>query len=864
MPVGTVNDNMYYALKARYSHILANGTINDYLRLFRLDNPTYMSDELGFYCAALGVARNTVTVMDAERMYWEMMVQAYELLATAELWLDADKYDGGAKWKNQGTGGAVLDAQIGSSVTLKQIEGNLFNASLQEGLVFTSVSNGSLSTITNGALDGSRSRRMTASGSGLFQMFGTGSTYPVLPSTEYTYSVYVKSSIAVSDGFIGLDWGTSGGIYISSNNLSPISFTTEWQVYSVTAVSPSNAAFVYPIVRRTAAAGAGEWVEACMVCIRTNPAIPTVADSTGYGTFIGGGALNLPGVAGNTFSTPDSVGLDITGPIEILGRVQLLPAGYVVIKGTSYSDLSYSIYLNTDNRLHFYAKDSAGNARDAYSTEAFPYIGVYGWFKVTVDPSTASFSFFAAPDSGSEPTNWTQVGTTVTTAAFTGGTFRVNTSVLQHLGFNSMNYKRLIIRNNIGANSAVFDADFSIQPDGTTSFRESANGALVTIVSTYNDTNDPVYLPGEKDGGYVYTPGASGNEFDVPSSASPDTFELIARIDNMLVGYPLGSLQATSSFGIFSDASNAFLIVERDGAGTTVANVGVSRSNLFFQTLPLNQPYWARITRAGGIYSIFLSNHAGTTPPQSWGVAVTSGASTVSGALTTMTTVTRAGNGGSPWSGRYYYLSYATTVGGTPSVIVDFSQLKETDQSTFVCQTGQTVTFNRSATGRKLVVKPVGSRSCWLYGTDDYKVFRQDLFKNAFIKAIYFVIRRHHASSYQMYTAGWTASGVIIYSFGTSIVAEAKGSISNAGSSGRPVPLSVSTLVGAVFNGTQTKVYGSGAYSSLGTALNGSYLAGNLSQLFPSDELEVVSVIARSNEYTTTELNLIAKCYGAV
>jgi hypothetical protein len=222
----------------------------------------------------------------------------------------------------------------------------------------------------------------------------------------------------------------------------------------------------------------------------TNDPMVLAHDGTNY--------LYLPGVSGNTASTPDSAALDITGDLEIVLRTAQddwtpatnhYPIGKRATTGNQRSWLVENLSTGAV-RLYWSADGAAENS--ALSTASVGFAdGAVGWIKITLDvdngASGRDIKFYTAPDQATEPTSWTQLGTTITqagvTSIFSGtadlrlGGWQDGTSV------NGAKYLRAIVRNGIGG-TVAFDADFTtgITAGSQTSVTESsANAATVTI-----------------------------------------------------------------------------------------------------------------------------------------------------------------------------------------------------------------------------------------------------------------------------------------------------------------------------------------------------------------------------------------------
>ncbi len=210
--------------------------------------------------------------------------------------------------------------------------------------------------------------------------------------------------------------------------------------------------------------------------------------------------LYLPGVSGNYASVPDSAALDITGDIDIRVRVALddwTPSAAQVLLSkwltSSGAQRSYALFVTSGGVLQL---DTSADGTAVVSTAATVATGFTDgtayWVRVTLDVDNGSGSrvgtFSYALDSATEPTSWTAIGATVTTAGTTS--LFASTSPLEIGGLNggtllvpAGKFYRAIVRNGIGG-TVVLDADFTsgITSGGQTSFVESSsNAATVTI-----------------------------------------------------------------------------------------------------------------------------------------------------------------------------------------------------------------------------------------------------------------------------------------------------------------------------------------------------------------------------------------------
>jgi hypothetical protein len=166
--------------------------------------------------------------------------------------------------------------------------------------------------------------------------------------------------------------------------------------------------------------------------------------------------LYLPGVASNYAYTNHTSILMVSGDIELLARIaptswQPATAASVISKGTGYQ-----LGLASTG-LTFTVNGTTVAATVAPSFTA----GSIGWVRATRSASTGTVTFYTAADSNSEPSTWTQLGSTVATTA---GTITANTTTLNvgadPAGTSPMTGQvyRIIVK---AGSTAVFDADMT-------------------------------------------------------------------------------------------------------------------------------------------------------------------------------------------------------------------------------------------------------------------------------------------------------------------------------------------------------------------------------------------------------------------
>jgi hypothetical protein len=241
------------------------------------------------------------------------------------------------------------------------------------------------------------------------------------------------------------------------------------------------------------------------------------------------------------------------------------------------------------------------------------------------------------------------------------------------------------------------------------------------------DSNDALFLnwPGDNQGNYVYLSGVNSNFLSVPDEAALDiTGDIDIRVYAALDSWALNGFEyliakygapGARSFRIYFDPStNLNFSWSVDGTNDVSAvftNPGI----------PAGTPKWIRFTLdvnngAGGYTAKAFTSDDGVTYTQfdtdKTGVGVTSifnSAVNVS--------IPGAENGSSVLAGKFYRTQIFNGIAGTKVLDIDTSVITSGSATSLTALTGQTVTINRSTSGRKsvAVVSPV-----WLFGTDDF------------------------------------------------------------------------------------------------------------------------------------------------
>jgi hypothetical protein len=239
------------------------------------------------------------------------------------------------------------------------------------------------------------------------------------------------------------------------------------------------------------------------------------------------------------------------------------------------------------------------------------------------------------------------------------------------------------------------------------------------------DSNDALFLdwPGDNAGNYVYLSGAAGNRFQVPDEAAFAVTNHDVRVRCSLDSWASGSVQSLVSQFFTADLAFDFRMTApgRFQVRFSIDGTTIIAASAVDPLSPLTGSIWVRFTRnaSTGVVSFFVAPDQTDEPASGdWVLqgTTTSTTGTVfnsSGALQ-VGTVTNTSQSA---AGKFYRAIMKNDIDGTTTLDIDTSVITAGNQTTFTALTGQTVTINRSTSGRKsvAVVSPV-----WLFGTDDY------------------------------------------------------------------------------------------------------------------------------------------------
>jgi hypothetical protein len=244
--------------------------------------------------------------------------------------------------------------------------------------------------------------------------------------------------------------------------------------------------------------------------------------------------------------------------------------------------------------------------------------------------------------------------------------------------------------------------------------------------TTSADSNDPIFLA-HTGTNYVYLPGASGNYISTPDAAALDiTGDIDIRLQLALDDWtPVSTLQiltkesssTTRSYRLSVLSTGGIqLIWSVDGSATIAlssVNPGIADGAI----------KWIRVTLdvnngAGGYDFKFFTSDDGTTWTQLGTTQTGVGTTSIFNSTSPVEIGTRNFGVNEPLAGKVYRAQIFASVDGTDKRLdADTSVITAGSATSFTALTGQTMTINRSTSGRKTVAV---TQPTWLFGTDDY------------------------------------------------------------------------------------------------------------------------------------------------
>ncbi len=244
--------------------------------------------------------------------------------------------------------------------------------------------------------------------------------------------------------------------------------------------------------------------------------------------------------------------------------------------------------------------------------------------------------------------------------------------------------------------------------------------------STSADSNDPKFLD-HTGTNYVYLPGVAGNNMTVPDAAALDiTGDIDVRVylaaddwTPSATSYLLSKWQASPQyswrFGLLTTGVLTFVWVTDGTTGTVKFH-----DSTVVVPFADGQAGWVRATLdvdngASGADVKFFTSTDGTNWTQLGTTRTGAGTTSIFSGTSQVEIGSQAG--ASNLAGKVLRSQIFNGIDGTKVLDVDTSVLKTGAETSFTVLTGQTVTINRSTSGRKTVAV---TQPCWLFGTDDY------------------------------------------------------------------------------------------------------------------------------------------------
>lgn len=241
------------------------------------------------------------------------------------------------------------------------------------------------------------------------------------------------------------------------------------------------------------------------------------------------------------------------------------------------------------------------------------------------------------------------------------------------------------------------------------------------------DSNDPMFLDWQGTN-YIYSPGASNNFLSVPDEAALDiTGDIDIRVQVALDSWTPAAINTllakfntagAYSYRLFVNQTNGYLYLDWSTDGT----VYVTSTSTVAVSAAAGAVKWVRATLdvdngAAGNTTTFYTSDDGVTWTQLGNTVVKAGTTSIFSGASNLYICDKGSATGQNLAGKVYRAQVYNGINGTLALDVDTSVITSSAQTTFLAKTGQTVTVNRSTSGRKtaLVTTPV-----WLFGTDDY------------------------------------------------------------------------------------------------------------------------------------------------
>jgi hypothetical protein len=224
---------------------------------------------------------------------------------------------------------------------------------------------------------------------------------------------------------------------------------------------------------------------------------------------------------------------------------------------------------------------------------------------------------------------------------------------------------------------------------------------------------------------YVYLPGVASNRLTVPDSAALDitgdiTLIINCTIDTLTVNVPLIFKSATdqTAYALRLSSSNFPVFAwSEDGSISKTATSSAALTTVY----TAGNNIWIKVTMdvdngASGNDVKFYTSTDGVTYTQLGSTITTAGTTSIFSGTADVWIGQNPTSTAQVLTGKVFRAQVCNGIDAAPVLDVDTSQVTSGAATSFTALTGQTVTINRSTSGRKTVcvVHPV-----WLFGTDD-------------------------------------------------------------------------------------------------------------------------------------------------
>lgn len=254
--------------------------------------------------------------------------------------------------------------------------------------------------------------------------------------------------------------------------------------------------------------------------------------------------------------------------------------------------------------------------------------------------------------------------------------------------------------------------------------------------TTSADSNDALFLawPGDNGGNYVYLPGVSGNYLSVPDQAALDiTGDIDIRVRVAMENWTPATINSLISKWSGTVGQNAYdfyvatsgnLVLNWSADGTTT----IAKTSTAAPSVTNGQDIWLRVTLdvdngASGNDVKFWTSADGITFTQLGSTVTTAGITSIFVGNLDLRIGQRVGGSALPLAGKLYRAQVLNGINGTTVLDLDTSVIASSSATSLAAVTGQTVTINRSTTGRKSVAV---CQPTWLLGTDDFMQVADD------------------------------------------------------------------------------------------------------------------------------------------